>query len=115
MYRSRFSSAMIPYAIPTRKLRDCLKQNSSKKPTRKREPVQNPKLRYFKPFEFFDHAGYDSPYRRGLLLRCLSFCAGRSVWMEYDLSKKATDCTSAVAFLVAGARKQGASEEAPLF
>jgi hypothetical protein len=55
MHRSRFSSAMIPYAIPTRKLRDCLKQNSSKKPIRKREPVQNPKLRYFKPFEFFDH------------------------------------------------------------
>jgi hypothetical protein len=41
MHRSRFSSAMIPYAIPTRKLRDCLKQNSSKKPIRKREPVQN--------------------------------------------------------------------------
>src|SRR6266404_4045557 len=25
------------------------------KPNSKREPVQNPKLRYFKPFEFFDH------------------------------------------------------------
>jgi hypothetical protein len=23
----------------------------------KREPVQNPKLRYFKPFEFFEHTG----------------------------------------------------------
>jgi hypothetical protein len=35
MHRSRFSSAIIPYAIPTRKLRDCLKQNSSKKLIRK--------------------------------------------------------------------------------
>jgi hypothetical protein len=34
--------------------------------------------------------------------------------MEYDLGKKPMDCTSAVAFLVAGAKKQGASEEAPL-
>ena len=24
----------------------------------KREPVQNLKLRYFKPFEFFDHTGF---------------------------------------------------------
>jgi hypothetical protein len=23
----------------------------------KREPVQNPRVRYFKPFEFFDHTG----------------------------------------------------------
>src|SRR5262249_36449376 len=29
--------------------------SGSTKPIRKREPAQNPKLRYFKPFELFDH------------------------------------------------------------
>jgi len=35
--------------------RDC-RRCFSTKPIRKREPVQNPKLHYFKPFEFFDHS-----------------------------------------------------------
>jgi hypothetical protein len=33
------------------------KSRVSEKPIR-RKPVQNPKPRHFKPFEFFDHTGY---------------------------------------------------------
>ena len=48
--------------------------SGSTKPIRKREPAQNPKLRYFKPFELFDHTGCLRGCRYLLHDRDTKFC-----------------------------------------
>jgi hypothetical protein len=56
MHPSRFSSNNSA-RYPQQKTQGLPQAKFIEEAYSKREPVQHPKLRYFKPFEFFDHTG----------------------------------------------------------